>query len=181
MKRSGEKALIAGFQAERVTITATQSCKDKKNGQVCDFGLALDQWLAPGFEASERGARHTNARMRRRSASAPLRRAISRNAPKAMFGGYKGIWTEVAHEDGRVDVKGYAVKSSFGLGVGGPQCQSTQEMQAAGGPRHRRASVARSAVRSAACSKKKPEPAAGRSHAAPDYGRRAHAAHDHDD
>ncbi|MGH8185351.1 MAG: hypothetical protein ACREUC_02210, partial [Steroidobacteraceae bacterium] len=30
--------------------------------------------------------------------------------------------------------KGYAVKSSFGLGVGGPQCQSTQEAQASGGP-----------------------------------------------
>ena len=25
--------------------TATQSCKDKKTGQVCDFGLTLDQCL----------------------------------------------------------------------------------------------------------------------------------------
>ena len=52
MKRTGERVLIAGFQAEHVTVTATQSCTNKKTGDVCDFGLALDQCLAPGFEAS---------------------------------------------------------------------------------------------------------------------------------
>jgi hypothetical protein len=49
-----------------------------------------------------------------------------------MFGRYKGIWTEVGAK--MRDVKGYPVKASFGLGVGGPQCQSTQQTQAAGGP-----------------------------------------------
>ena len=44
--RNGEKATIGGFPAERVVITATQSCTDKKTGQVCDFGLTLDQWFA---------------------------------------------------------------------------------------------------------------------------------------
>jgi hypothetical protein len=34
----------------------------------------------------------------------------------------------------QLDLKGYAVKSGFSLGVGGPQCQSTQETQAQGGP-----------------------------------------------
>ena len=52
VKRTGEKVLIAGFQAERITVTASQSCTNKKDGSVCDFGLAMDQWIAPGFEAS---------------------------------------------------------------------------------------------------------------------------------
>ena len=75
VKRSGEKALIGGFQAERVTVTATQSCRNKKNGQVCDFGLALDQWIAPGFEASSRDA-EIPARLR--GEARPRRRFVAR-------------------------------------------------------------------------------------------------------
>jgi hypothetical protein len=51
-----------------------------------------------------------------------------------MFGRYKGIWSELATQMAKIDVKGYAVKSSFGLGVGGPQCQNTQAVQQQGGP-----------------------------------------------
>jgi hypothetical protein len=49
-----------------------------------------------------------------------------------MFGGYAGLWKEVGTKMG--EIKGYPVKASFGLGVGGPSCQSTQETQAQGGP-----------------------------------------------
>ena len=50
---------------------------------------------------------------------------------ESMFGRYQDLWKEVPAKTR--DVKGYPVKLSFSLGVGGPQCQSTQEMQAAGG------------------------------------------------
>src|ERR1044071_7311608 len=52
VKRTGERVLIAGYQAEHVTVTATQACTDKKTGQVCEFGLALDQYVAPDYQAS---------------------------------------------------------------------------------------------------------------------------------
>ena len=48
---------------------------------------------------------------------------------EALFKRYKGIWTEVAAK--MKDVKGYPVKSSFGLAVGGPQCQGSQQSQTA--------------------------------------------------
>ncbi len=47
-----------------------------------------------------------------------------------MFSRYQGLWSEVSNK--MRDVKGYPVKLSFGLGVGGPQCQSTQQTQAGG-------------------------------------------------
>ena len=47
---------------------------------------------------------------------------------KAMFGQYKGIWTEVAAK--MQSVKGYPVKSSFTLGLGGPQCKDSKSQQA---------------------------------------------------
>lgn len=129
--RNGEKASIAGYEAERITIMATQSCKSKKDNQVCDFGLMLDQWVAPDFEASAEALAYQQAYAEKMGFGASGSRDFSERA-QAMFGRYEGIWREVAEK--MKDVKGYPVKASFGLGVGGPQCTSAQEMQASGGP-----------------------------------------------
>jgi hypothetical protein len=133
VKRTGEKALVGGFQAERVTITATQSCRNRQNGQVCDFGLALDQWIAPGFEASNEATAYQRAYAEKLGFGAASSRDFAERA-QSMFGRYQGIWGEVAKKMRELDIKGYAVKSGFSLGVGGPQCQSTQQTQAQGGP-----------------------------------------------
>jgi hypothetical protein len=127
--RSGETATIAGYRAERVTVNATQSCKDKKTGQVCDFGLVLDQWVAPDFKASEEAQAYQLAFAQKMGLATSGSRDFAERA-ESMFGRYKGLWGEVSNK--MRDVKGYPVKLSFGLGVGGPQCQSTQEMQAGG-------------------------------------------------
>lgn len=131
VKRTGEKATLAGYQAERVVVTATQSCKDKESEQVCDFGLVLDQWVAPGFEASAEAQEYQRAFAEKLGLNASTSRDFSERA-QSMFGRYQGLWAEVATK--MRDVKGYPVKLSFGLGVGGPQCQSTQQTQASGGP-----------------------------------------------
>ena len=133
VKRTGEKALVAGFQAEHVTITATQSCRNKKNGQVCDFGLALDQWIAPGFEASSETQNYQRAYAEKLGLGTASSRDFAERA-QSQFGRYKGIWTEVGKKMAELNLKGYAVKSGFSLGVGGPQCQSAQQTQAQGGP-----------------------------------------------
>lgn len=131
VKRTGEKGTFAGYQAERVTVTATQSCKDKETGQVCDFGLVMDQWVAPGFEASAETLAYQRAFAEKLGLSTSGSRDFAERA-QSMFGRYQGLWKEVATK--MQDVKGYPVKLTFGLGVGGPQCQSTQQTQANGGP-----------------------------------------------
>lgn len=125
--RNGEKATIGGFPAERVVITATQSCKDKKTGQVCDFGLTLDQWFAAGFEASAETLAYQRAYAEKMGLTAGSSRDFSERA-QAMFGRYDGIWKKVASK--MADQKGYPVKSAFALGVGGAQCQNAQQAQA---------------------------------------------------
>lgn len=131
VKRTGEKALIAGYQAERATIISTQSCRDKKTGQVCDFGIVFDQWVAPGFEASNEALAYQRVYAEKLGLGASASRDFAERA-ESLFGSYKGMWAEIAKQ--MRDLKGYPVKSSFGLGVGGPQCQSTQQAQASGGP-----------------------------------------------
>jgi len=133
VKRTGEKALIAGFQAEHVTVTASQSCKNKKNGQVCDFTVALDQWVAPGLEASAEVQTYQRAYAEKLGLGTASSRDFAERA-QSMFGRYKGIWSELGKQLMTLNLKGYPVKSGFSLGVGGPQCQSTQQQQAQGGP-----------------------------------------------
>jgi hypothetical protein len=128
--RTGEKATIAGYQAERVTVMGTQSCKNKETGEVCDFGLMLDQWVAPDFEASSEALAYQRAYAEKMGFGATASRDFAERA-QAMFGRYEGMWSEVAAK--MKDVKGYPVRASFGLGVGGPQCQSSQQAQASGG------------------------------------------------
>lgn len=126
--RNGEKATIGGFQAERVVITATQSCKDKKTGDVCDFGLTLDQWYAQGFESSSETLAYQKAYAEKMGLTAGSSRDFAERA-QTMFGRYEGIWKKIGTK--MADQKGYPVKSSFALGVGGPQCKSSQNTQAA--------------------------------------------------
>ena len=158
VQRSGEKATIAGFQAERVIVTATQSCKDKESDQV-----VTSAWCSISGSRRDskrqRKRRHISARLRKSSGSTPPTSRDFAERAQSMFGRYQGLWKEVATK--MHDVKGYPVKLSFGLGVGGPQCQSTQQTQASGGPAHRRVLAAHSVERWAGClgrRKQRPQP-----------------------
>ena len=128
VKKTGESATFAGFPAERTTVVATQACKDKKTGQVCEFGLVLDQWLAPGFEASAETLNYQRAYAEKLGFTASASRDFAERA-QSLFGRYQGMLKEVAAK--LEDSKGYPVKASFSLGVGGPQCQSAQQTQTA--------------------------------------------------
>jgi hypothetical protein len=50
---------------------------------------------------------------------------------QALFSQYKGIWTEVASK--MQNVKGYPVKSSFTLALGGAQCKDSKAQQGQSG------------------------------------------------
>jgi hypothetical protein len=129
VKKTGEKATFAGFDAERLTITASQACKDKDTGSVCEFVLSLDEWLAPKFEHSAEAMKFQRAyaqKMGLGTGTASTSKDLSERA-QAMFGRYKGIWSEVAAKT--KDMKGYPVKTSFAFAVGGPQCQTQNQSQ----------------------------------------------------
>lgn len=128
VKKTGESGTFAGFPAERTTVVATQACKDKKTGQVCEFGLVLDQWLAPGFQASAETLNYQRAYAEKLGFTASASRDFAERA-QSLFGRYQAMLKEVAAK--LEDSKGYPVKASFSLGVGGPQCQSTQQTQTA--------------------------------------------------
>jgi len=122
VKRTGETATLAGYDAERLTITASQACRDKQSGQVCEFVLSLDEWLAPKFAASAEAQKYARAYAQKMGlGTATSSRDIAERA-QSMFGRYPGIWSEIASKS--KDMKGYPLKTTFAFAVGGPQCQS---------------------------------------------------------
>jgi hypothetical protein len=127
VKKTGAKATIAGYNAEQTTIVATQSCKDKKSGAVCDVQLSLDQWLAPSMEMSTEQMKFYQAYAEKMGFSGASAKDVTQRA-ETMFGRYKGIWTEVAAK--MKNSKGYPVRSSFAMAFGGPQCTSAEQAQA---------------------------------------------------
>ncbi len=127
VNKTGEKAQFAGYDSERVTITASQPCQDKETGSVCEVALVLDEWMAPGFVESSEVRKFYSAYAVKMGMDPSSAQDASQKA-KAMFSQYKGIWTEIASK--MQNVKGYPVKSSFTLALGGAQCKDSNAQQA---------------------------------------------------
>jgi hypothetical protein len=125
--KKGEKAQIAGYDAQRVTVTATQPCQDKDTGAVCEIALVLDQWTSSDFAESSEARKFYAAYASKMGIDMSNSQDVSEKA-KALFAQYKGVWTEVAAK--MQTVKGYPVKSTFTLGLGGAQCKGANSQQA---------------------------------------------------
>ncbi len=128
VKKTGEKAQFAGYDSERVVITAAQPCKDKDTGSICEVALVLDQWMSTGFTQSAEAQKFYKAYAAKMGLDPATSLDVSQRA-KALFSQYKGIWTEIAAK--MQTVKGYPVKSSFTLALGGAQCKDPKAQQPA--------------------------------------------------
>jgi hypothetical protein len=127
VKKSGEKAQFAGYDSERVTITATQPCKDKETGSICEVALVLDEWLSTGFAEGAEAQKYYKAYAAKMGLEASTSQDISQKA-QALFSRYKGIWAQIA---GKMQgMKGYPVKTSFTLALGGQECKNSNAQQA---------------------------------------------------
>ncbi len=132
VKRTGQTDTIAGAHVERTVVTATQSCKNPKSGQVCDFNLILDQWLAPDLKASDEVNNYYRSYAKQLGLEVADAPSFSQRL-ESMFGGYHGIWGEIARK--MATSKGYPLRSTVTLAVGGPSCKdvSAQSPSAASG------------------------------------------------
>ncbi len=126
VKKTGQKATIAGFDAEEIVITAEQLCKDKETGAICEIALTLDEWMAPKFITNDEVMKYQKAYVQKIGLDQALNQDANERA-KALFGQYKGVWADIANK--MRDAKGYPVRSSFSLALGGDQCKQAQAAQ----------------------------------------------------
>jgi hypothetical protein len=114
--KGGEKAQFAGYDAQRVTVTASQPCQDKDTGAICEVALVLDEWIAADF-AENSEVRKFYAAYATKMGFNPAASQDASERAKALFSQYRDLWSEVAAK--MQTVKGYPVKTSFTLGAGG--------------------------------------------------------------
>jgi hypothetical protein len=127
VSKTGEKAQFGGYDAERAIITASQPCQDKESGSICEVAIILDQWMSAGFAENAEARKFYGAY----AAKIGLDQASLQDATqraKTLFSQYQGIWSEVATK--LQGMKGYPVKSSFTLALGGTQCKDPKAQQA---------------------------------------------------
>jgi hypothetical protein len=130
VRRPGDKGTYAGYDAERLTIVASQPCKDKETGAICEVALALDEWLAPALTPSAEAEKFHRAYAQKLGLDLTAGRTGAggggdfNQRAQALFGRYQGVWSEILTKT--KDVKGYPVKSNFAFAFGGPQCKSSQ-------------------------------------------------------
>jgi hypothetical protein len=134
VRRPGEKATYAGYDSERLIIVASQPCKDKQTGAICEVALALDEWLAPAFTPSTETERFRRAYAQKIGLDVTSGRGFGggdvRERARAMFGRYAGIWDQIIAKT--KDAKGYPVRMSFSFAFGGEQCKRAQSQQQQG-------------------------------------------------
>jgi hypothetical protein len=129
-RRPGEKATYAGYESERLIVVASQPCKDKETGAICEVALALDEWLAPSFTAGTEAERFHRAYAQKIGLDMTSGRGAFgggdiRERARALFGRYSGIWEQIVTKTR--DVKGYPVKMSFSFAFGGEQCKNARQ------------------------------------------------------
>jgi hypothetical protein len=126
VKKTGEKAQFGGYDSERVVITAAQPCKDKETGSVCEVALVLDNWMSTSFTESAEVQKYYKAYATKMGLDPSGSQDVAERA-KALFSQYKGIWTEIATK--MQNVKGYPVRTSFTLALGGAECKDPKARQ----------------------------------------------------
>jgi hypothetical protein len=131
VRRSGEKATYAGYAAERLTIIASQPCKDKETGAICEVALSLDEWLAPALTPNTEAVKFQRAYAQKIGLDLTSGHggygggADINERAQSMFGRYQGIWSQIIAKT--KDLKGYPVKTSFAFAFGGEQCKNAPQ------------------------------------------------------
>jgi hypothetical protein len=127
--KTGDKASIAGYEAQRTNATLTTTCTDKDTGDVCDTVISVDLWLTqdklPG--AGDRAA--FGQAYAKKLGLIDEQGALSGESAKYLAP-YMAQIKELTDKSG--DLKGQRLKTSLRVLMGGQQCSAINKAQADG-------------------------------------------------
>jgi hypothetical protein len=127
VRKSDDKATIAGHDAQRTTATLTETCTNKDTGDICDTVVAVDVWLTqdklPGS-----GERHAFETAYAKKLGLDEARGIMRGEVAKFLAPYQPQIKQLT--DKSSDFKGQPLKTSLRVLMGGQQCAATAKMKA---------------------------------------------------
>jgi hypothetical protein len=127
VKRTGERASIAGLEGEHVAVSLVQTCADKKTSQRCDFTFVIDEWLAPDVPGQREQREFWMAYAKKLDLSGEVTSLQARGA-QMIFSRYKDAWKETLGK--AAALKGYPLKTAISVQVGGPSCNNSSQSPA---------------------------------------------------
>jgi hypothetical protein len=130
VRKTGDKGLFAGHNAERTQATITESCTNKDTGDVCDTVVAIDVWLTQDSLAGTAD---------RRAFDLAYAKKLGLDDPQGLFTGQMAQYlaryqSQIAELSEKAkQFKGAPLKTSFRVLAGGAQCSSAKSNSQAGG------------------------------------------------
>lgn len=131
VSKTDDAATIVGHSTHRTILNMTQSCKVKDSADVCDMSYTFDLWLT-GDEMPELADRRAFDRNYLHKLGLD---DAARGAAPEEFKKFLAPYADAMKELGSKtsDLKGYPLKTTFRVAVGGPHCSRSTPAQPAGG------------------------------------------------
>lgn len=119
VRQTDEHATIAGHDARKSSVKLSQTCTNHKTGDVCEFVYGFDTWLtqdAPEGLADQRAFQRAYMTKMGLDPNTPA----MKGAMQQFMAPYASTMKDLA--DKASSLKGYPLRTTFRLIVGGPQC-----------------------------------------------------------
>jgi hypothetical protein len=126
VNKTNETSMLAGHQAQRTAVTLTQSCKNKETGDSCDMIFMFDTWLTQDEIAGTGDIRAFRTAYNKKLGLDEVSGAVSAQMQQYLAP-YADALRQVSAKSG--DLKGYPLKTTMRVGIGGEHCAQAAQMR----------------------------------------------------
>ncbi|HTT04540.1 MAG TPA: hypothetical protein VMF64_04575 [Steroidobacteraceae bacterium] len=126
VQQSGEHQMLMGHDAHRSTVTLSQTCTDPQSGHVCQFDYGFDLWLTPD-ELPGLAERRDFAIKYATAQGLDPNNPQLRGMMQQFMAPYAGTLKQLQSQGSAL--QGNALRTTFFMDYGGPQCGDAQQQQ----------------------------------------------------
>lgn len=127
LKATDTHAMFAGHDSKLTQLAMTQSCKNKETGDVCDFMIALDSWLAQDQIAGvDEDKAFRSAYMKKLGLD--TQNELVQQQMKQFLAPYQDSLKKLSGKS--ADLKGYPLKTTVRIAFGGEHCSAAKQQNA---------------------------------------------------
>lgn len=129
VKKTGEHAVLLGHDTQKTSATMTQTCTDRKTGDVCDLVYGFDMWLT-GDDIQGFAERRAFSAAYLHKIGLDGSDVVMQGKVRQLMAQYQGTFKELAAK--MRDFKGTPLRTQFHVAFGGAHCAKLQQQNAAG-------------------------------------------------
>jgi len=133
MRTTDEHAKIAGHDTRKSSVKMSQSCTNKKTGDICEYVYGFDVWLTTD-EIAGLGDKRAFQRAYMSKLGLDENSPAIKGAMQQFMAAYAGTMKDMA--DKAASLKGYPLRTTFRLIMGGDHCskgKSSDDQDSGGG------------------------------------------------